>query len=180
LKQLIAEQAADQAQGDVGLTDVEPGAENVLDLPEYQESIARASDAYSRLTNIESAKNIAGTPGGESSTSGWSGEKIGPTERAWVEGVEAGHETEPHPFDPKGAEGQYESSHSERQQAAGTSDQEFSSSKLLCPACQKWFSLRAGLEGRPQFVADPSGVRVFTSDGSHIVAPHPSGAITMP
>ena len=180
LKQLIAEQEADQARGDVGLTEVEPGGENPLDLPEYQESAARASDAFSRLTNIESAKNIAGTPGGESGTSGWSGEKIGATERAWTEGVEAGHETEPHVFDPEGAEGQYESSHSERQRAAGTSDQEFASSKLVCPACQRWFSSRAGLEGRPQFVADPSGVRVFTPDGRQIVAPHPSGAITMP
>ena len=179
LKKLIAEQAADRAQGDVGLTDVEPGSQNLHELPEYQESIARASDEFSRLPDIENKKNVAGSPSGGPALSGFAGEKIAPTERAQVEGAEAGHETEPHPFDPKGAEGQYENSHSERHKAAGTSDQEFASAKLMCPACQRWFSARAGLENRPQFVADPSGVHIFMPNGSHSVVPHPSGAVTM-
>jgi hypothetical protein len=179
LNKLIAEQAADMAE-DVGLTDVEPGAANILERPEYQRGVEAASEAFERLPNIEQAKNVAGTPGGEPKTSGWAGEKMDATERAYVEGMEAGHETEPHAFDPKGAEGQYESSHSERQQAAGTSDQEFASSKPMCPQCQGWFGDRASAEGRPQFVADPTGVHVFTSDGRHIVTPHPSGAVTMP
>jgi hypothetical protein len=179
LKKLMAEQQADAAQ-DVGLTDVEPGAENVLDLPEYQSSIEAASEAFERLPDIENSKNVAGTPGGEPGTSGWEGEKIGPTEQAGVEGAQAGHETEPHPFDPENSPGQYENSHSERHKAAGTSDQHFASSKPMCPACQRWFGARAQAEGRPQFVADPTGVHVFMPDGRHVVTPHPSGAVTMP
>ncbi|KAF0957602.1 hypothetical protein MLGJGCBP_03391 [Rhodococcus sp. T7] len=179
LRRLIADQAADQARGDVGLTDVEPGLDNILNLPEFQSAIADASDAFARLQNIESPKNIAGTPGGEPATSGWSGDKIGATEQAGVEGAEAGHETAPHPFDPPDAEGMYENSHSERQKAAGTSDQIFASSKVMCPTCQDWFSQRAGLEAMPQFIGDPSGVHVFMPNGSHSLIPHPSGAETM-
>jgi Domain of unknown function (DUF4157) len=179
LNQLIADQAADMAEGDVGLTDVEPGAENILDRPEYQNSIANASEQFEKLNNIESNKNIASGMGGDQGTSGWAGEKAAATEQAQVEGMEAGHETEPHPFD-QGNEGKYESSHSERQAAAGNSDQHFASSKDLCPQCQSWFSARAVAEGRPQFVADPQGVRVFTPDGGQTLVPHPSGAVTTP
>jgi hypothetical protein len=165
---------------DVGSTAVEPGAEHVLDLPEYQGGVAEASDAFASLPDIESAKNVANTPGGDPVKSGWAGEKAAATERARMEGMEAGHETTPHVFDPSGAEGQYESSHSERQKAAGTSDQVFASSKPVCPACQAWFFARAGSEGRPQFIGDPTRVHVFIPDGRHWVVDHPSGAVTTP
>jgi hypothetical protein len=115
---------------------------------------------------------------GDPKKSGWGGDKLETTERAMAEGLEAGAAPRPHFRDPKGSPGLYESSHSERQRAAGTSDQHFGSSKPLCPACQEWFCARAGLEQRPQFVADPKGVHVFMPDGRHILEPHPSGAIT--
>ncbi|MEE6179649.1 eCIS core domain-containing protein [Mycobacterium sp. 050134] len=177
LGKLATEQAADQSK-DVGLTDVDPKDANVLDLPEYQSHIADASDEFARLPDIENPKNIAGKPGAPPVTSGWAGEKGAATEQAQAEGREAGHETQPHYRDPAGGEGQYESSHSERQQAAGTTEQVFASSKPLCPGCQSWFGARAVAQGRPQFVADPTGVHVFMPNGSHTVAPHPSGAVT--
>ena len=162
------------------MTDVEPGDRNVLDLPEYQASIAEASDAFARLHNIETPKNVAGTPDGTTGTSGWTGEKAEATARARAEGVEAGHETEPHAFDGREGQGQFENSHSERHRAAGTNDQHFASAKEVCSSCQSWFSARAGLEERPQFVADPTGVRVFMPNGSRLLAPHPSEAVTLP
>jgi hypothetical protein len=178
LLQLIRDQAADRAQGDVGLTDVDPAERQLLDLPEYQSGIATASDLFAALPDPENAKNVASGPSGTPELSGWGDGGIDATERAQREGEEAGHETEPSVFDPEDAPGQYESSHSERKRAAGTSDQEFASSKPLCPACQRWFSARAGLEGRPQFVGDPGGVHVFSPNGAHSLQPHPSGAIT--
>jgi hypothetical protein len=180
LRQLIADQAADQAQGDVGLTNVKPGAENFMDQPEYQQSVATASEIFERLPDLENRKNIASGVDGEPKLSGWAGDKAEATQQARAEGLEAGHEPDPHFRDPKGSPGQYESSHSERQRAVGTSDQHFASSKELCPACQRWFAARAGLEQRPQFVADPTGVHVFMPNGSHSVQPHPSGAVTTP
>ena len=175
LSDLSGEHAQDSPQ-DVALTDVDPSEVNVLDLPDYQEGIARASDAFARLTNIESGQNIAGTPGGDQSTSGWSGEKAATTEQAQVKGGEAGHETKPDYRDPQGSEGLYESSHSERQQAASSDSQEFASSKPLCPDCQGWFGSWAVSHGLPYFVADPTGVHVFMPNGSHTVVPHGFGA----
>lgn len=175
---LTASHAEDRASGDVGMVAVSRRAARVLDLPEYQAGIAEASMAFERLPDIEGKKNVAGTPGGQPILSGWAAGDIDAVARAREEGLTAGNEPDPHPFD-QGDLGQYENSHSERQAAAGTSDQHFASSKLLCPACQRWFSARATLEGRPQFVADPSGVHVFMPDGRHMLAPHPSGAVTM-
>ena len=179
LNQLIADQTAEQAQ-DVGLVEVAPGTENLMDLPEYQNGVSQASELFERLpTGPENPKNIASGMEGEPIKSGWGGDNAAATEQAQVEGMENGHETQPHPFD-QGTEGQFESSHSERQAAAGTSDQHFASSKDLCAQCQSWFSNRAVVEGRPQFVADPQGVRVFTPDGGQTLTPHPSGAVTTP
>ena len=170
LSDLSVEHAQDSPQ-DVGLTDVDPSEANVLDRPEYQEKIARASDEFARLTNIESKKTIASTPGGDQSTSGWGGDKGATTEQAQVKGQEAGHETEPDYRDPQGSEGLFESSHAERQQAASSDNQEFASSKRLCRACQGWFGSWAVSHGRPYFVADPAGVHVFMPNGSHTVVP---------
>ena len=131
LAKLIAEQAADQASGDVGLIDVEPGAANVRNLPEYEGGVATASEIFERLPDIENPKNIASGVEGDPKLSGWGGDKIEATERAMAEGLEAGAAPRPHFRDPKGSPGLYESSHSERQRAAGTSDQHFRSSAPL-------------------------------------------------
>ncbi|MHA0287598.1 eCIS core domain-containing protein [Mycobacterium sp. C3-094] len=150
----------------------------LLNLPEYQESIGRASDAFAGLPDIESKKNIAAAAGGEPSTSGYAGEKERHTERVQIAGAEAGHESEPHPFDKPGSEGSYENSHSERHQAEQhPGQQEFASSKAMCPQCLRWFSAQAKLHG-PYFVGDPNGVNVFFINGAHEVVPHPSGAVT--
>jgi hypothetical protein len=71
LAKLIAEQAADRASGDVGLIDVEPGAANVRDLPEYEGGVATASEIFERLPDIENPKNIASGVEGDPKKSGW-------------------------------------------------------------------------------------------------------------
>jgi hypothetical protein len=165
-----------QALGQMEPDALPPEIVNPTDLPEYRASIEEASGKFGQLTNIEQGKNVALGGADEQGLSGWRGDQAGATERARQEGIEAGHETEPHMFDPKGSEGQYESSHSERKAAAGTTDQHFASSKDMCPRCQDWFAWRARSTGMPQFVGDPSGVRVFLPDGKRLLVPHPSGA----
>jgi hypothetical protein len=174
---LIMESLADMAAGDTGLMDVEAGEEHILDRPEYQQGIQEASDAFASLPNIEQRKNLARTPRGEIERSGYGGEGAEATDRVRVASAEYGHDTEAHRFD-RGEEGQYECSHSERKKAETTGGQTFASSKVMCPACQGFFGRRARVRG-DQFVADPMGVHVFTRNGSHIVADHPSGAVTM-
>jgi hypothetical protein len=149
LAKLIADQKADMESGDVGLIDVELGAENVLDLPETQSGVATASEIFEALPDIENRKNIASGVEGKARKSGWAGENMAGAEQAMVEGLEAAVAAEPHFRDPKEFPGLYKSSHSEPTRAAGTSDQHFASSKHLCPGCQQWFSGRARVEGRP-------------------------------
>jgi hypothetical protein len=185
LDQLIADQAADMAT-DPGLTDVEPGGdwpENPMDLPEYEGGVAQASEAFERLPGARGKKTVGGTAGGESPTEsgyvdspGYEG-KAEAGDRVDVEGREAGHETEPHVFDPKDTPGGYENSHAERQKAVSSPGEPLAASRLLCPGCQRWFGARARMMEAPQFVADPSGVHVFMPDGRHWVQPHPSGAV---
>jgi hypothetical protein len=148
LAKLIADQKADMESGDVGLIDVELGAENVLDLPETQSGVATASEIFEALPDIENRKNIASGVEGKARKSGWAGENMAGAEQAMVEGLEAAVAAEPHFRDPKDFPGLYKSSHSEPTRAAGTSDQHFASSKHLCPGCQQWFSGRAKVEGR--------------------------------
>ena len=163
---------------DEGLTDVDQGTENILDLPEYQEGIAEASAAFARLTNIESKKNIAGAERGPMRTSGFGGGEIVVTEAVYQELLEAGVEPDPHVFDPKGSSGRYQCSHSELKTARETGAQALASSKPMCGGCQAGFGGMARSHKMPYFVAAPGGVHVFRPDGGHLLAGHPSGAIT--
>jgi len=150
--------------------------ENPMDLPEYQRSAESAQGARDSLPEARGQKTVARTEGGDVFESGWTDSpgfegKPGQTERVGVEGAEAGHETDPHVFDPKGTEGGYESSHAERQAAVASPDDPVGVSRDICAACQSWFKARAVSRGIPQFVADPAGTHVFMPDGRQIVIP---------
>lgn len=178
LTRLVDDQRLDMLGGDVGEIEIDPAAVTSLDLPEYEEGIGRASDLFAGLPDVESRKNVAAGPDAVPEKSGYGGAGAEPSERVRAEGLEAGYEPASHVFDPRELEGIYESSHSERKRAAGTSDQYFASSKPMCPACQRWFAARAMLLDMPIFVGDPTGVRVFLPNGSQARVPHPSGADT--
>jgi hypothetical protein len=180
LEALIKEQAADDT--DPGLTDVEPGAENILDRPEYQELIEGARQAMHDLPAPRGQKTVAGTEGGAPHESGWSDSpgyegKQQATEGAITEGAEAGYEPEPHFRDPKASagEGTYHGSHAEKQAAYASPDKPIGVSRAMCPDCQPWFRARAIERGTPQVVSDPDVAHVFLPDGRHIPVPHPPG-----
>ncbi|WRZ01205.1 hypothetical protein OG889_44970 [Streptomyces sp. NBC_00481] len=94
-------------------------------------------------------------------------------DRSRAEGVESGHERDPHFRDPKQVEGGYEDSHAERQAAVASPNRPIGVSQDMCELCQGWFQRRAIGHGRPQIVADPRGVHVFLPDGRHLFTPHP-------
>jgi len=164
-------QQADLAEGDPGHGPVSKSDARVLDLPEYQEGVERASRAFRRLVDLEQKKTTAAPLHGDTSESGWGGGKAEAAERAKALGIEAGHETEPH-FRDQGDEGRYESSHAERQAAQGSGDQSFGVSKELCAACQRWFKDFAKTRRLPYFLADPKGTLIFLPDGRVIREPH--------
>ena len=149
----------------------EPGfQENPLDLPENQVSMESAEAARDSLPEPRGGKTTARVEGGEIFESGWADSpgfegKPATTEQVLSEGVEAGVEHDPHVFDPKNVEGGYESSHAERQAAINCPDEPIGVSRDMCAGCQRWFQARAMSRGVPQFVADPSGGRVFMPDG---------------
>ncbi len=157
---------------------VEPAPDAILDLPEYQLAVEDASAKFASLTNIESGKNVAVGPSGHQELSGYGGAGQEATDRVAAAGRASGHEAEPHVFDRPGDAGSYENSHSERKVAEREGGQSFASSKEVCPACQAYFARRAEATGLPQFIGDPSGVRVFMPDGRQLLTPHPSGADT--
>lgn len=164
-QEAAAEQGARQAPHD---GDVWP--ENPLDLPEYQGWMESAAAARDSLPQPRGNKTVAGAEGGDVFESGWVDtpgfEGKGPaSDRVMTEGIEAGHETQSHVFDPRNGEGGYETSHAERQAASAAPDQPIGVSRDMCPRCQAWFQARAISRGTPQVVADPSGVRTFMPDG---------------
>ena len=154
----------------------EPGfQENPLDLPENQVSMESAEAVSDSLPEPRGGKTTARVEGGEIFEKQWADSpgfegKPATTEQVLSEGVEAGVEHDPHVFDPKNVEGGYESSHAERQAAVNYPDEPIGVSRDMCAGCQRWFQARAMSRGVPQFVADPSGGRVFMPDGRIIRA----------
>ncbi len=152
-----------------------PGSgRSVLDLPEYQEAMEEARRAYRNLPGERGQKTVASVEGGKPTESGWADTpgyegKAGAADRSRVEGVESGHERDPHFRDPKNVEGGYEDSHAERQAAIASPDRPVGVSKDMCPLCQGWFQRRAVSRGAPQIVADPQGVHVFLPNGRHLL-----------
>ncbi|MFF5294092.1 eCIS core domain-containing protein [Paractinoplanes globisporus] len=150
---------------------------SVLDLPEYQESMEEARRAYRSLPGRRGQKTVAAAEGGKPTESGWADTpgyegKGGAVDRSRTEGMEAGHERDPHFRDPKNVEGGYEDSHAERQAAVASPDRPIGVSSDMCPLCQGWFQRRAVSRGVTQFVADPRGVHIFLPDGRHLFKPY--------
>jgi hypothetical protein len=157
---------------DADMDDAFAEPEDPLALPEYQEPVRLAWEAFMVLQPwVGIRKTYALVLGGDRFESGvvdrggFTG-KAAAVEQVRAEGVEAGHETEAHAFDCNcGGEGGYESSHAERQAANKHPDEPIGVSKRLCDSCQRWFQTRAAARKCAQIICDPDGVRVFMPTG---------------
>lgn len=157
---------------------------NPLDLPEYREAVESSQRAMQNLPEARGQKTVAGTERGTRTESGY-GEKPNyesgreASERAVLEGQQAGRETQPHFRDPKtpGDEGLYYGSHAEQQAAIHEPDAPVGVSERMCSECQGWFRDRAINRQTPQFVTDPTESHIFMPDGRHITVPHPQGTV---
>ncbi|CCK24477.1 hypothetical protein BN159_0098 [Streptomyces davaonensis JCM 4913] len=169
------EGAVDEAMVDPQLV---PGkGRSVLDLPEYREAMEEARRVFRGLPGGRGQKTVANVEGGKPTESGWADSagyegKQGAVDRSRAEGVESGHERDPHFRDPKQVEGGYEDSHAERQAAVASPNRPIGVSRDMCELCQGWFQRRAIGHGHAQIVADPRGVHVFLPDGRHLFTPH--------
>jgi hypothetical protein len=154
-----------------------------LDRPEYQESIEAARRALADLPYAPGVKTVAGTEGGLPTRSGFKPTEQFPeaeiaTERAMIEGHEAGRAPDPHEFDRTagiGESGKVRGSHAEKQAAVLWPDKPIGVSKDVCSDCQAWYQARAIERGVPQIVADPTGTRVFMPDGTVYFQEHAAG-----
>ena len=150
----------------------EPGfQENPLDLPENQVSMESAEAAHNSLPRAERRQDD-GAGRGRGDLRERMGRqprvaegKAATTEQVLSEGVEAGVEHDPHVFDPKNVEGSLELGAPSARRPSTTRTSRSASSRDMCAGCQRWFQARAMSRGVPQFVADPSGGRVFMPDG---------------
>jgi hypothetical protein len=96
----------------------------------------------------------------------------GNTDRAMVEGAQAGRGPAEHPFDKQAGpagEGQTRASHAEQQAAIEAPDEPLGVNRAMCPDCVEFFRERAIDRETPQFVADPQGVHIFMPSGQHFL-----------
>lgn len=165
--------------------------ERPLDLPEYQEAIEAGRRALRNLrepgmegergTLTEQRKTRANIEGGTQRRSGYKPTKRYPdvgeaSERALVEGHEAGRAPAEHGFDRSASAGEagiVRGSHAEKQAAVMSPDTPVAVDRRMCPDCRAWFQARAVERGTPQIVVDPRGAYVFMPDGRIIFDRHP-------
>ena len=76
-----------------------------------------------------------------------------------------GYSFKPNKLLDQGVPGRYHASHAEPQMTALAPDEPFAVSREMCDGCMNYMQHVAETSGKPQVVADPTGVRIFHPNG---------------
>jgi hypothetical protein len=149
---------------------VPKGATRVANIAESEGALGRASRAKAELPQGKEYKVKTVSSNDKKTLSGWGNKKPQGYEKVSAEqvkakSVEIGHEVKPHPYD-RDYEGQYFSSHAEKQMSLASPDHPIGVSKPMCNDCQGYFSKLVQFKNAEQTVADPKAIRIFKPDGT--------------
>jgi len=153
---------------------VVPATEEVA--VEFEAGAKRAVEARAGVSGVPAGKTGARAPDGTQTVSGW-GNDVHSLDKVKALSEEIGQPLSPTPaLDAPGYPGSYNLSHAEKQLAVIRPNQPIGVSRVMCLHCQQFFQRLANATGRPQIVADPSGIRIFVPQGTVASGPNPLAA----
>lgn len=152
------------------VTIVPRNAGTVASIAESEAALGRAHLAKLELPPNKEYNVKTVSSNDKKTLSGWGNKKPEGYEKVPAEQVKAkseaiGHEVKAHPYD-RDYDGQYFSSHAEKQMSIISPNHPIGVSKPMCNDCKGYFSKLAQYNNADQIVADPKAVRIFKSDGT--------------
>ena len=141
---------------------------------EFEAQAQQALEARDGISGVPAPKTGASVPDGTTKVSGW-GKDVHSLDPVKSLSKKIGQPLSPDPTrDAPDYPGSYNLSHAEKQIAVVRPNQPVGVSKEMCLDCQQFYQRLANATGRPQIVADPTGIRVFLPNGPTVSGPSPA------